>query len=445
MSSFKYMEIPAIETKSLAEIKAYQEKKLPETLTYLARHSTFYKHFFKTHQIDITSVRKLEDLQKIPPTSKMDLQKYNFDFLCTPQEKIIDYITTSGTAGEPVTFAVTDNDLERLAYNEAISFACAGGTSNDIYQLMVTLDRRFMAGMAYFLGARKMGAGIVRTGPGNPELQFDTIQRIKPSVLVTVPSFLLKLIEYAEARGINYRNMSVKSAICIGEPLRNASFQLNKIGQQIKEKWDLNLYSTYASTEMGAAFTECRHNQGGHHHPELLITEFLDDKNKPVAEGELGEVTITSLGVEAMPLLRFKTGDLCYHYTSPCECGRNTLRLSPVIGRKNQMIKYKGTTLYPPALYDILNEIKNVENYVVEVSTNNFETDEINILIGTENNSPEFIKSIKDHFRARLRVAPAITICHPKEIQKKQFPEMSRKPVTFVDYRKRANKTNTNK
>ena len=110
--------------------------------------------------------------------------------------------------------------------------------------------------------------------------------------------------------------------------------------------------------------------KGGHHNPELLIVELLNEKNEPVAPGEAGEVTITTLGVEGMPLLRYKTGDICMYFDDTCSCGRNTLRLSPVLGRKKQMIKYKGTTLYPPALFDLLNEMEEVLDYVAEVYSN---------------------------------------------------------------------------
>ncbi|MCU4154357.1 AMP-binding protein [Carboxylicivirga sp. A043] len=429
------MYIPEIETQSQEQIKLFQESKLKELLTYLNDKSAFYNAFFKQHKVDINSIKTLEDLSKIPTTTKDDLQKNNYDFLCVPSSQIIDYLTTSGTSGEPVVFAETENDLKRLAYNEYISFACATAQPNDIFQLMVTLDRRFMAGMAYYEGIRKLGAAIVRVGPGNPGLQFDTIERIKPTALVTVPSFLLKLVEYAEKNNIDYRNCSVKKAVCIGESIRNEDFSLNKLGQRIKDKWDIELYSTYASTEMGTAFTDCQYGMGGHHHPEMIIVEFLDEDENPVQPGTPGEVTITTLGVEGMPLLRFKTGDICNHHVEKCQCGRTTTRLGPVIGRKNQMIKYKGTTLYPPALYDVLNDIKGVENYVVHVDKNMIGTDDIEIRIGTKDGNELLEKKIKDRFRTKLRVAPSVVFHSPQEIAKMQFPELSRKPITFVDNR----------
>jgi len=426
---------PEIETKAIDKIKKFQESKLQHQLQYLNERSKFYSELFIRDKIALNKIKKLDDLVNIRPTTKEDLQQRNDDFICVPKSSIIDYITTSGTLGDPVTFAMTDKDLERLAYNEAISFTCADGSPSDIYQLMTTIDRRFMAGLAYFMGIRHMGAGVVRVGNGIPEFQWDTINRIHPTSIIAVPSFILKIIEYAEALHIDYRNSTIRKAICIGEPLRNANFSLNTLGKKIMDKWPIHLYSTYASTEMGTSFTECSEGIGGHHHPELIIVEFLDEQDKPVSENECGEVTITTLGVEGMPLLRFKTGDVCYRYSEPCKCGRTTIRLGPVIGRKNQMIKYKGTTLYPPSLYDILDNIDFISNYVVEVFTNEIGTDEILIHVGSKQPVSDKEKDIKDHFRAKLRVAPLIEFDSEENIQRIQFPEISRKPIKFLDKR----------
>ncbi|EPR70008.1 Phenylacetate-coenzyme A ligase [Winogradskyella psychrotolerans RS-3] len=428
--------IPEIEYASKAEIKSFQVEKLKDLLLYLNTNSVFYKRLFNTHKIDITTINSLDDLTKIPTTSKDDLQQYNDDFICVPKNKIVDYVTTSGTLGDPVLFGLTDNDLDRLAYNEAISFACAGIGPDDVIQLMTTIDRRFMAGLAYFLGARKLGAGIIRVGNGIPELQWDSILKFKPTYIIAVPSFLLKLIEYAKQHNIDLNTSGIKGAICIGEPLRAQDFSLNTLSKKIKEHWNIELYSTYASTEMNTAFTECEQQQGGHQHPELIITEILDDNDQPVNEGESGELTITTLGVEGMPLLRFKTGDIVKAHHKKCDCGRNTMRLGPVIGRKKQMIKYKGTTLYPPAMHNILNDFNEVEAFVIELSHNSIGTDEILIKIAVNAPTENLLLNIKNHFRAKLRVLPKIEFSDKKEIQKLQFPKMSRKPVMVIDKRK---------
>lgn len=419
-----------------AVIKAFQEARLKETLNYLAEHSAFYKRMFEEHNIDISKINTLEDLTSIPTTSKQDLQEHNNDFICVDPINIIDYVTTSGTLGEPVTFALTEGDLQRLAYNEASSFIMAGCSNEDIMQLMTTIDRRFMAGLAYFMGARELGCGVVRVGNGIPELQWDTIKRVKSTACMVVPSFLTKMIEFAEKNNIDYNNSNLKRAICIGEALRTPEGELTTLGKKINEKWpSLELFSTYASTEMQTSFTECEMHNGGHIPSDLIIVELLDENNNPVKDGEAGEVTITTIGVEAMPLLRFKTGDICIRMSEKCKCGRHSARLSSVIGRKGQMIKFKGTTIYPPILFDILDNIPEVQNYVVEVFTNALGTDQIQIRIGSDNHSEAFIKQIKDIFRSKVRVAPDIKFDSVELISRLQMPPMSRKVVKFIDLR----------
>ena len=427
--------IPKIETATAQEIKSFQEEKLTELLQYVNEFSPFYKNLFATKNIDITNIKTLEDLKLLPTTSKEDLQQHNDDFNCVPVSKIIDFATTSGTLGDPVTFGLTDKDLDRLAYNEAISFACAGIQQGDVVQLMTTIDRRFMAGLAYFLGLRKMGVGVIRVGAGIPELQWDSILKYKPTYLITVPSFLLKMIEYAEKNGIDYKNSSIKGAVCIGESLRNQDFSSNVLAQKITDKWPIKLFSTYASTEMSTAFTECEHANGGHHHPELIIIEVLDDNDQPVENGMQGELTFTTLGIEAMPLVRFKTGDIVKVHQEPCACGRNTQRVGPVIGRKKQMIKYKGTTLYPPAMNDVLNNFEGIESYIIEIFTNEIGTDDIVLKIAVKDASESFLHQIKDHFRAKLRVTPKIEFTTKEALHPLIFNPMSRKPIHFFDKR----------
>lgn len=428
--------IPKIELKSKTEIQQFQEEKLRELMPYLAENSIFYKKVFLNNNIDIHSIKTLDDLKHIPVTTKEDLQQFNDDFICVDKSEIIDYVTTSGTTGKPVFVGLTNNDLDRLAYNEMISLSCSNVNKNDIIQLTTTIDRCFMAGLAYFLGVRKLGAGIIRVGSGIPELHWDSILKFNPTYLIAVPSFLLKLIEYAENNDIEINKSSIKGAICIGESVKNQDFTQNILAKKIKDKWNIELYSTYASTEMSTAFAECEYGVGGHHHPELIIVEILDENNKPVKNGDEGELVITTLGVEAMPLLRFKTGDIVKAANESCKCGRNTLRLGPVIGRKSHMIKYKGTTVYPPAMNDLLQDFTEVVNYIIEIDKNEIGTDIITIKIESDQVSDDLINRIKDHFRAKIRVSPIIEFISNLEMKSMKFPAMSRKPITLIDKRK---------
>ncbi len=428
-----------IEFESIERIREFQEDLLRKQIAYLSAHSPYYQHLFATSGVEPSSIRTIDDLQRLPFTEKADLQRFNSDFLCVPKEDIIDYITTSGTLGDPVVFGCTEADLQRLAYNEHKSFACAGLKKGDILQLMTTIDKRFMAGLAYWMGIRRMGAGIIRVGNGIPELQWDTILRLHPTAIMCVPSFILKLIEYAEQHRIDYRHSSIRKIIGIGEGLRDQQFHLNLLGGRIHEKWpEVELYATYSSTEMSATFSECEYACGGHVHPELIIVEIIGDDNQPVPDGQPGEIVVTTLGVEGMPLLRFRTGDIAAKITAPCACGRNSYRLTPLIGRKHNMIKLKGTTIYPPAINDVLDNTVFVGNYVVVVRHSEAGTDEVLVRISLKDSSiqPEdAIKQLKDHFRSRLRVSPIVEILPDDVIRHINFPAKSRKPVKFIDER----------
>ena len=293
--------------------------------------------------------------------------------------------------------------------------------------------------LAYWMGIRDLGASIIRVGNGIPELQWDTIQRLHPTAIMCVPSFILRLIEYAEQHNIDYRHSSIRKIIGIGEGLRDQHFQLNLLGQRIHDKWpEVELYATYSSTEMSATFSECEHGCGGHVHPELIIVEIIGEDDKPVPDGQPGEIVVTTLGVEGMPLLRFCTGDIAAKVVESCACGRNSYRLTPLIGRKHNMIKLKGTTIYPPAINDVLDNTPFVGNYVVVVRPSDAGTDEVVVRISLRDTNllpDDAIKQLKDHFRSRLRVAPEVEILPADVIQHINFPAQSRKPVKFIDER----------
>jgi phenylacetate-CoA ligase len=429
--------LPEIEFAPLDKIEKLQFDKLTDLLKYLSHHSPFYSAHFRRNNISIGSIKNLNDLVKIPVTTKNDLQTFNWDFLCIDKNKVAEFTSTSGTLGKPVTIALSLKDIHRLAYNEAISFTCADGREDDLYQLMLTLDRQFMAGLAYYEGIRKLGAGLVRVGPGLPAMQWETIERLKPTVLVAVPSFIVKLLDYAIANNIDFNASSVREIICIGESIRGADLQPNVLAKRIIGLWKVDLYSTYASTEMQTAFTECAHGVGAHHHPELVIIEILNENDEPVNDGEEGEVTITTLGVEAMPLLRYKTGDIARVHKGNCKCGRTTLRLGPIQGRKQYMLKLKGTTLYPPAIFEILNQQTGVLDFVVEASTGNLGTDELKIFVLSNSVfNQNILPQLTEKFQSAIKIVPEIIFVDVGSLERLNGTAMNRKIRKFIDSRK---------
>ena len=420
---------------SKQQILQYQEVEMIKLLNYLNTYSPYYIKLFNKHNYDINSFKHLTDITQIPTTSKYNLQASNWDFLCVDKSKIIEYCTTSGTLGAPVIIALTENDLKRLAYNECQSFKQIGATEFDLFQLMVSLDRQFMAGLAYYSGVRQLGAGIVRVGPGNIALQFEMIKQLNPTILISVPTFIINLIHFAKENNINLNDLNVRKILCVGENIRDLDFQNNSIASKIIENWNVSLFSTYASTEKQTAFTECAFQNGGHHLPELIYFEILDENENQLSEKEFGELTITTFGVEGMPLLRYKTGDICSYYTDPCPCGKSTFRLGPIIGRKHQMIKYNGTTLFPQTMFNILNGLDEIQDYFIELRKSTFNTDDILIHIATFSLNDTIEKKIKSALQSNLKVLPKIEFKSISIINKMQIISGQRKLTKFIDLR----------
>lgn len=356
------------------------------------------------------------------------LSKRNMDFLCVPRSRIAEIVTTSGTTGHPLLWMLTAADVHRLAVNEKISFECAGVTPRDTVLVAVSLDRCFIAGLAYWQGLRELGCTVVRVGASSSTLVLEMIARVKPTVIVAVPSFLRIIAE--KARESNLKNCSIKKAVCIGEPIRDGKFALNQSGRTIEMAWGAKVYSTYGVTELANSLCECAAGKGGHLHEQQLHVEILDDAGQSVPEGEVGEVVATTFGVEAMPLIRYRTGDCAALYTGRCRCGRTTPRLGPIVGRKNQKLKFKGASLFPSTLQTVLEE-SGVEHFVIVARRESELSDAVEVLV----NGAVKLAALQEAMQARARIAPLVRRVSSAEIEKWQLPPDARKRRTFVDLR----------
>lgn len=403
--------------------------KLHQQVAYVTSNSAFYQKHFKGFELNNFS---LTDFKKLPFTNKQHLADYNSEFLCVPVQQVAEYATTSGTSGSPVTVFLTKNDLSRLAKNEKHSFETIGATKEDVFQLMTTIDKQFMAGLAYYLGVQELGAGMIRIGPGVPSLQWESIEKYKPTVLIAVPSFLVALLSFAKQHQINPNTSSVKAIICIGEPIRKEDLTNNVLAERILNDWDVKLYSTYASTEMGAAFTECSAQQGGHLNEDLIYLEVLDENGKEVEDGEVGEIVVTTLGNEGMPLIRYQTGDIAHVYRNTCSCGRKTPRLGPILTRKNQMIKYKGTTIFPPAIFEIFDSRTDISCYKIEVSKDYLGNDTLTILLENTIENTSVHKEIMEECSSKLRVVPHFVFLESEYLRSQVFKKHMRKPEKII-------------
>jgi phenylacetate-CoA ligase len=413
------------------KISAVQQELLRSHVAYCRKHSPYYQPLLKNCGAAAVT---LESLAELPLTDKAEMALFNSDFLAAPRSSIVDIVFSSGTTGQPVQMMYTANDLSRLAYNEMLAFAACGITPHDTMLLTCTLDRCFIAGLAYFAGGCELGAAMIRNGHGTMESHEAVIRKTGPTVLVGVPSFLRKLGLYLEARGMDVAALPVNKLVCIGEPVRKADMTLTKLGADLEAQWGANVFSTYASSETITTFCECTAQQGGHLHPDLGIVEIVDETGRPLPAGRTGEVVVTPLQMEGMPLLRFKTGDISFLLTEPCVCGRNTPRLGPIIGRKNQMMKVQGTTLYPPAVFAALDELSGVCEYSLTVTTHHELSDQLTLHLALTPGTND-LEPIKRFLQARLRVTPSIVLKTEDELRRTVFPPGTRKPVRFIDQR----------
>ena len=414
-------------------IRKLQEKRFRDHLVYCSKHSPYYQKILKDLCIDFERIT-LEQLCELPFTEKSDLEKYNNDFCAVSPVRIVDIVLSSGTTGCPTRIMYTDYDLNRLAYNEQKSFAGCGITAEDIVLLTCTMDRCFVAGLAYFLGIRSLGATAIRNGLNTLESQKDIILRMNPSVIVGVPTFLKKLGLYLQNNKIDPAKTTVSKLVCIGEPLRNQNLELLKIGLDLEEIWQAKAFSTYASTETVTTFCECTAQQGGHLHPDLAIVEIVDENGKVLSSGDTGEVVVTPLSVEGMPLVRFKTGDISFLIIDQCPCGRHSSRLGPILGRKKQMLKVRGTTLYPQSIFSALEEINGIDDYYIIVSSETDLSDDITIYVSVNENLCNS-ERIQNKLQSRLRVKPAVIITNKEKLAQQVYTPESRKPVRFIDRR----------
>jgi phenylacetate-CoA ligase len=418
------------------EIKKIQNSLLADHIEYVAKNSPYYKSVFHSSGLNHKDIQDMSSLKKIPPTTKDDLIEKNQQFLAVNPDEIVDVCLTSGTTGDtPAMLLQTQSDLARLALNEEIAFHLAGLTEKDTLLICAALDRAFMAGLAYFLGGLRIKARMVRSGAGSASQHWHLIKITHATALVGVPSLMLRIAEYGTSLGEDPSETEVKKLIAIGESVRDRNFNLLPLAQKNEEIWDAQIYSTYASTELATTFCECDVRRGGHLRPELIVLEIVDENNNPLSDGQEGEIVVTPLGVKGMPLVRFKTGDVSFVIPEPCKCGRKTSRLGPILGRKNQMLKYKGTTIFPNAIISALEGQDYFEGGYVEARRNVDGTDRVILHLASTN--PQMIEPlVENELRGKIRVVPEIVFHSKEEINCMVFqPEKKRKRITFVDSR----------
>ena len=400
---------------------------------YAYERSPFYRAHFDAAGVRPEALRTVADIQRLPLTTKQDVAEQGARMWCVPQTEVLDVVTTSGTTGTPLLYPLTAGDIRRLGRSEQLSFECAGITSRDTVLLAVTMDRCFMAGLAYFEGLKAIGATTVRVGSGSPAMLLSLMHRMSATAIVSVPSFLKRVAQYAVQQGMDLTGSTVRNLVCIGEPIREADFTLTPLGRAVSDAWHAQLFSTYAATELASSLCECPAGRGGHMCPEVHYVEVLDEAGRHVRAGQVGEIVTTTLGVEAMPLLRYRTGDCSFLMEDACPCGRRTPRIGPILHRKHQMLKLKGTTVYPSVVQKALDGVAHVRDYVMVVTCSSPLSDELEIILNVDDHAS--LDLIRERLRGEMKVLPTLRQGTLAEIERLRDSQNYRKKRTFVDRR----------
>lgn len=413
------------------EIARIQADLLAETLTYAAARSPFYRERLE----GVDPACGPGGLAPLATTCREDLQARGEDFLAAPREEIAEIVSTTGTTGAPIFVPLTRNDVERLAENERRGFAWLGAGPGMRFHTAVTMDNLFVAGLAYHEGIRRTGAAAVRVGMQPARRHLDLLRDLRPDGMVAVPSMMIALARLAREAGEDPRKYAPGKLMLIGDAVRGPDLALNATGRLIEDAWGSEIYSTYGLTEAGAAFHECPAHKGLHSHPDILLAEVLDDGGRPLAPGEAGELVVTTLMTEGMPLIRYRTGDVTFIVPGDCPCGRGGARIGPILGRKAHRLKVKGTTIYPKTVEEALVGVEGVRNFIIEARDGDDGTDRLLVRIGTDTADPAFLEIVRTAVFSRARVTPEIVLEPPASVEASLYEGGRRKPRVFLDGR----------
>jgi phenylacetate-CoA ligase len=391
--------------------------------------------FYREALCDIVpdDIKNLADIAKLPFTGKAALMDRAPAFQAVSDELVVETAMTGGATGKPLSFPLTAMDLERLGFNEALSFYSAGVTAADRADLCVHFDRCALPGMAYYRGLTQLGVNTARRGMQPTDQHKHYFGLFKPTVLVGAPSFFRRLAVELDKLGFDKKTSSIRKIFCAGESIRTRDMQLGALGKAIEDFYNAAVFSTYGNTELSSSFCECEARCGGHAHPELVFAEIVDEKGSPVKDGVAGELVATPLGVEGNPLIRYKTGDITFKIPGKCACGRNSIRIGPILGRAAHMIKMKDVVLYPPAITNILDSVEGIEDYLIVVENDNGIFDNVYIHIITP---PANMEKISTRMWAELHVNLPLLICNIATIR--HLRGKGGQETKIIDHRKQA-------
>ena len=431
----KYFE-PQIETMSRAEIEKLQLERLKSTIQQAVK-SPFYSKLYAEKGIDANTVTSIDDIRKLPFTTKQDMRdNYPFGFLACDQSEVVRLHSSSGTTGNPTVICHTKHDIETWANRVARSFYMVGLRNTDVIQNSSGYGM-FTGGLGMQAGIEALGAMSIPAAAGNSLRQIKFIMDFGTTAIHAIPSYALRLADVFEEVGIDPKTQTHLTTFLIG-----AEPHTEETRRKIEERFGVKAYNSFGMTEMsgpGVAF-ECQEQNGMHIWEDSYLVEIVDpDTLEPVPDGEIGELVLTTLDREAMPLIRYRTRDLTRILTEKCPCGRTHRRLDRMKGRSDDMFIVKGVNIFPMQIEKILMQFPELgTNYLitiepvdnndvifVDVELNSLTSDDFSAL---QNLAKEITRRIKDE----ILVTPKVRL-----VSKGSLPQSEGKAVRVKDLRKK--------
>ncbi len=416
---------PEIETLPRTEIKNIQKDRLAKILEYCYQKIPFYREKFDEEGVKPSDFEHLEDITKFPFTVKDDLRKaYPYKMFAVPLKEIVRVHASSGTTGQITVVGYTKNDIEVWSELMARTLVACGVTEDDVVQNAYGYGL-FTGGLGFHYGAERVGATVIPISGGNTKRQVQIMKDFGTTILTCTPSYSLYVAEVAEEEGVDLKKLNLKAGIFGAEPWSE------NMRSEIEERLNLDARDIYGLSEVigPGVSVECEAKDGLHIFEDHFFVEIIDPETgeqKPY--GERGELVITTLTKEGIPVVRYRTRDLTVLNPEPCSCGRHFVRMAKVTGRADDMLIIRGVNVFPSQIEEILMQIEGVEPHYqilvyredhldvlevqVEVNEKIF-SDEVKRLLEIES-------KIKQEIQSALGVSSKVKLVEPKTIARSE-------------------------
>ena len=407
---------PKIETMPQQDLKALQLEKLKKVVTLVYERVPHYRKKFEEAKVKPEDIKSLEDVVRLPFTTKDDLfVDYPYGLLAVPLEEVVRLHTSSGTTGKPKALFFTKKDIDAQAELIARNLVMTGTTRGDVLQNSMTYGL-FTGALVMHYGAEKLGVLVIPAGPGNTERQIELMKTFGTTCFHMTPSYALYVASVILNKGLDpRRDLKLKRAYLGAEPYTEET------RKKIEELLGIDVYNCYGLSEMGGPGVgfECVYKEGLHIWEDAFLVEIVNpETGDPVKEGEIGELVLTSLNREGMPLIRYRTRDLSFFFTEPCACGRTHRRISRILGRADDMFIVRGVNIFPQQIEAVLMGIKGVaQNY--QIVLENYDEMIVKVEIDREffDGRIERLLKLKEEIVEKLReailVKPKVELLEP--------------------------------